>query len=317
MYEQGRLMFLYAETPVHAGSGSGVAGIDLPIQRERFTNLPILQPSGLKGALREFFENGKNLPPGHQDSEIFAIFGPDERKASENAGALCIEEARLLLFPVRSLKGVFAYTTCPIVLRRFYRDLEVLKHLGQDLIGSPAPNWSSLTTASIPEDQVWVIRSVGNSRCKVLSDSEKITLEEFTFTAVPREEVNSLAEWLDSKLSGVTLDLAARFAVVSDNTFKDFVEFSTEVITRTRIDDEKGTVVKGALWTEEHLPRESVLYCLLLSCKSLKSGVSGLGTANDVLNYVTNNTASALRPAYLWLGGNQTVGRGLVHVVFS
>ncbi|GFP30505.1 CRISPR-associated protein Cmr4 [Candidatus Hakubella thermalkaliphila] len=310
-------MFLYAETPVHAGSGSGVAGIDLPIQRERFTNLPILQPSGLKGALREFFENGKGLLPGHLDPEIFTIFGPDERKASENAGALCIEEARLLLFPVRSLKGVFAYTTCPIVLRRFYRDLEVLKHLGQDLIGSPLPDWLSLTTESIPDDQVWTIKPAEISECKILSHSEKITLEEFTFTAVPKGQVSSLAEWLDSKLSGVTLDLAARLAVMSDNTFRDFVEFSTEVITRTRIDDEKGTVVKGALWTEEHLPRESVLYCLLLSCKPLKSGVTGLSTADEVLNYITNNTTPALRPAYLWLGGNQTVGRGLVHVVFS
>lgn len=34
--------------------------------------------------------------------------------------------------------------------------------------------------------------------------------------------------------------------VISDDDFRDFTEMSTEVITRTRIDPDKGTVQNGA-----------------------------------------------------------------------
>ncbi len=40
---------------------------------------------------------------------------------------------------------------------------------------------------------------------------------------------------------------------------------STEVITRTKIDNETGTVEDGALFTEEYLPTDSVLYSLVFA----------------------------------------------------
>ena len=47
------LLFLYAETPVHAGADTGLGALDLPIQREVTTGLPIIKGESLKGALRE------------------------------------------------------------------------------------------------------------------------------------------------------------------------------------------------------------------------------------------------------------------------
>ncbi len=44
--------------------------------------------------------------------------------------------------------------------------------------------------------------------------------------------------------------------------FKNFVKMFTEVITRTKIDNIKGTVKDGALFTEEYLPAETVMYSL-------------------------------------------------------
>ena len=50
------------------------------------------------------------------------LFGPPTAGAGEFAGALSVSDARLLAFPVRSLKGVFAWVSCPAVLTRLQRD---------------------------------------------------------------------------------------------------------------------------------------------------------------------------------------------------
>mgnify|MGYP000669322062 CR=1 FL=1 len=37
MFQATNLLFIYVETPLHAGSGRGLGSVDLPIQRERIT----------------------------------------------------------------------------------------------------------------------------------------------------------------------------------------------------------------------------------------------------------------------------------------
>ncbi|MBO0794275.1 MAG: hypothetical protein J2P36_25460, partial [Ktedonobacteraceae bacterium] len=52
-----KTLYLYVETPLHAGVGSGLSSIDLPIQRERTTQYPMIQGSGIKGKLRSVAED--------------------------------------------------------------------------------------------------------------------------------------------------------------------------------------------------------------------------------------------------------------------
>jgi CRISPR type III-B/RAMP module RAMP protein Cmr4 len=84
-----------------------------------------------------------------------------------------------------------------------------------------------------------------------------------------------LPEWLKAKcfarrkLSTATgvIHLEKRLVILPENAFRDFVQLSTEVIARVRIDDTKKTVERGALWTEEHLPSETLLYATLFASK--------------------------------------------------
>jgi len=57
MYRKANIMFLIAETPMHAGSGDSLGIVDMPIQRERHTDFPKIEASSLKGSMREHFEN--------------------------------------------------------------------------------------------------------------------------------------------------------------------------------------------------------------------------------------------------------------------
>ncbi len=307
MYKKGTIAFLYTITPLHSGASTGVGAIDLPIQREVFTHLPVLQASGLKGALRDHFERTLELPPNHKDDRIFTVFGPDTAGASENAGALGVEEARLLLFPVRSLKGIFLYLTCPLVLARLLRDLEVLRSL--DFVPLDTARWSDLATESVPLDQVWL----GSDNAPAMVTDKLVILEECTYRASGNNAVRELSTWLARWLDAIALNLPARLALVSDDVFLDFCEFSTEVVTRNRIDQISGTVETGGLWVEEHLPRESVLYSLILATKPLRQNNGGLATAEEVLEFVAGKNA----PPYLWVGGDQTVGRGLTRMVWK
>jgi CRISPR-associated protein Cmr4 len=65
-------------------------------------------------------------------------------------------------------------------------------------------------------------------------------------------------------------------------------------------------VKDGALWYEETLPPESLLYVGLAANKARKQD-SKLATADDVLSTVTN---LFMDKPWLQIGGNETVGMG-------
>ena len=100
-----------------------------------------------------------------------------------------------------------------------------------------------------------------------------------------------------------------------DDDFTDFVTYTTDVITRTRIEPDSKTVVRGALWTEEHLPVDTVLYTpiratrIRMNAKDIPEVFQGSSEeqAQKVLKWLKDNIGDRIQ-----LGGDETVGRGLV-----
>lgn len=336
MYKVKTMLLFYAETPIHPGAGSGTGAIDLPIQREAFSDLPIFQSSGIKGALREYFEAQapgwpSRLPTGLQlASPIVDTFGPDTASASDHAGALAVGDAKVLVFPIRSLYGVFACLTCPLVLQRFRRDL--------DMVGASVTGWPS----SIPSPVGETIRVISQStegttprvpKSLIIAPQQgtggmKAVFNEFAFSASEDADTRAIAEFirdhcLPDAPEYVTWkqDFLGRFAIVPDDVFRDFTRLATEIVSRNRIDDEKGTVEEGALWTEEHLPSETVLYCPVLIADPLtdpKKRPKALADAQAVLTFLKNvgtyngRTFSGVHDRRIQIGGDQTLGRGIV-----
>ena len=116
---QAKLVLIHTLSPLHAGTGQGVGVIDLPIAREKATGIPFLPGSSIKGVFRDACPDDKKV----------AIFGPETANASDHAGSAHFSDARLLLLPVRSLAGTFAWVTSPLLLRRFLRDVNDSKDL--------------------------------------------------------------------------------------------------------------------------------------------------------------------------------------------
>jgi CRISPR-associated protein Cmr4 len=341
MYKKAGLLTFYAETPIHMGSGQSVSYVDLPIQRERHTSFPVLWASGIKGVIRNLA-----LRVWNDKDKINTIFGPDPDAASDFASCISITDAKILLYPVRSVKGVFAWITCPFVLKRFKEDL---KAIGVDF----KVNDHEIQIPEISDNKV----IIANNNLKI-QEKNIVALEEFLFEPEIKDDAKILAEKIKRFIpdNDLTNGLENHLAIVSDNVFKDFVNYAVEIRTRIRIDQAKGTVKEGALFSEELVPSESVFYSLVfitdpyfgikmdlyneLKSKkekkekpdwdAVKNRLKGSEDAKKkVLEKLKNawengyfvddeikNSLKFLDNSLPQLGGDETIGRGFVRVKF-
>jgi CRISPR-associated protein Cmr4 len=294
MFEARSMLFIYVETPLHAGTGRGLGAVDLPIQRERTTGYPIVQASSLKGRLRAAAKG--NLP----DNEWKAIFGPETNNASDHAGALSTGDARILFFPVRSLAGVFAWTTSVDALARFRREAQMVG-LSVDWELPAEPDRNTILVS-------------GNA----LIAGGSVVLEEFSFTpdTDQADKVRAIGQWLaDNALPQTGYDywkqaLPQKLCILPEDAFRDFVLYGTEVQTHIKLDPDKKTVQTNALWTTESLPVDTLLYAPLMATKSRASGVDLSG--RQVLEKV-----KGLGLVHTQLGGDETTGQGMVALRFA
>ncbi len=305
MITETTMLYLYVETSLHAGVGSGLSSIDMPIQRERATQYPMIQSTGIKGKLRAAIEWEREKLSEDKKNEVDILFGPPagNGQGSEHAGALIAGDARILLFPVRSLNGVFAYTTSCNVLARFLRDIE--RGQGDSTSGGNKPSWQ------IP-DQIKNKALVATT--SDIQANNTIVLEEFSFAAEASIQVDAIGTWLaDHTLPDPGVGdywrnkIKKSLVILPEDDFRDFTLHATEIITRIRINRGTKTVDNGALWTEEHLPPDTLLYTPIYATNARKKGATL--TASQVLTNVKSQNIN-----YLQLGGDETVGRGLVRV---
>ena len=286
---------IQALTNLHCGTGQGVGDIDLPTAKEPATQFPLIPGSTIKGVLRDFHSRSG----GTDDKRVQAAFGPrlDNPEAEGAASALMITDGRLLLLPVRAFAGVFAYVTCPLILRRFAQDLTYA--------GMTPP-------AKVPK--------IGQQEARVSSQSENLVngstllLEELDLPANDSDGdwkawCGFFAEKVFEKEWGESV-AAPRLALISDEVFSFLCETALPVSARIRLDEKTGTVARGALWYEESVPSEAVFFGILAATASYGNGNLPKLTSEDV------QTKFASGDHTLQFGGKATTGKGLCNLRF-
>jgi CRISPR-associated protein Cmr4 len=300
MYKSTQPLYFITESPLHAGSGNDLGYIDLPIQRERHTGYPKVESSGVKGAIRQAFEAVKEIDL----EKLQRVFGYDGDGLSDDvaekfgdkkdfAGALGFSDARTLLFPVKSLKGTFAWVTCHQVLAKFRTELKELCG-EEDLFTLPESTGVASTTLYLS------------------SNTHKIQLEEYIYSDLEvKKDITDIAKWmaenvLDQSLPYWQNKIKENLVVLPEDDFADFLKFSTEVHTRIKIDNETGTVKDGALFTEEYLSSETVMYSLAMFSPEFKKDGMQL---NEVRRFFNDH-----KPDYFQMGGNSSIGKGIIRL---
>lgn len=234
-----RLLFVHALTSIHPGTGQGVGTIDLPIARERATNLPYIPGSTLKGCLKAY---GLLKDDAARRDDFFG--------KSDQQGKLRISDARLLLLPVRSLGSTFVWATSPYLLRRFERDCR--------LLGATEP------PKKIPQPNESQAHMLDNAASITVGGHARLVLEDLDFE-IRNDQAKDWAEWIADRLFANAPDwrpeFLKRFAILSDSQMDYLSEFATEVNAHVSI--EGGTAKDKALWYEESLPAETVLVAII------------------------------------------------------
>jgi CRISPR-associated protein Cmr4 len=280
-----RLFFTHALAPLHAGTGQGVGVIDLPIAREKATGLPYLPGSSLKGTLRTACEDEKKRT---------AVFGPETKDGDLHAGAVHFSDQRLLLLPIRSLAGTFAWVTSPYVLRRFARELQDVN------LSMPA---------DLPPDPTTENQCVVADGCTLIVDDSAVYLEDLDLTAQREASAQAWADWIGRQIfddSAWQTFLTQRFCIVHDNVLTFLLTTATEITARIKLQEATKTVQQGGLWYEEALPTETILAGMLLAAPNGKTEYD----TDQIFEVIKACTGKPMQ-----LGGKATVGRGLCRVM--
>ena len=220
---------LEAISNLHVGSGEANEGVvDLLIQRDSVTGLPVVNSSSLKGAFREFFS--EQCPA----EELCHIFGnainevPGARnKREHNAGKYRFFEARILGLPVRCDKLPYVMVTCPSIIHDFNNTLNLLDSNRKMEI----PNWELDDSSAFVSNQ----------------NLQGLTMEELRLKA-------------KSGLNGgdfITRLLGENWAMVSDCNFKLLCDDRhLPILARNQLLFGKSQ----NLWYEQVLPRFTRMY---------------------------------------------------------
>lgn len=301
-----RFVVYQTVTPLHVGCGQDVGLVDLPVIRERVTGYPYVPGSGLRGALRDRF-------PAERRS---LFFGPEveEGEGLRHAGCLSVHDAKILLFPVRSDRGLFVWLTCPAVLARLAQDLEVF-----------APGLGELE----PPGQLRAVE-LGEEEAlapeELIAPGQALHLEEMAHRAADGEGATEARQALEAwgrafgEISGAE-GLGSRLVLVADPVFSYFVRFATVVEQHNRLSSAK-TVQPGALFSLEAVPPEAYLYGFIGSSASRWPQEEDFPeplTAEKALAEVVGELAdSGTDPArtVLHLGGHESTGLGVTRCLW-
>lgn len=290
MTQENCILGLYAQTSIHAGTGQDSGIIKLPIQREGHNGYPCVFGSAMKGALRAQAE----ISYGENDDKVTLTFGPasNGESANDHAGAVMISDARILLMPIRSLTSQFKWVTCPAVLIRYQQDAS---RFGID---------ASFKIPVVPdpkgdEEAVALVVKNGNE--------DSLFLEEYRFNTNEDDlsEIITELEKLMSSKADIQENLQKQLVIVSDDMFSHICQHATPVNAHIAIDSDTKVVKPGALWYEETLPPETLLYVGVSANASRHKDKKQ--TANEILD---NITGLFTETPWVQIGGNETVGMG-------
>jgi CRISPR-associated protein Cmr4 len=295
------LLYLYAESPVHAGGSGSLGALDLPVQREATTRYPVIWGQSLKGALRQAANDAGWEPPA-----LTAVFGSEVRSGEDDIGEprdrgttpgrLNVGDAQLVAMPVPTLQRTFAWVTSQLALTRLDRKYRQLP-AG---IADPLPIPATAPDRGAASSGGWV----GGGRS---SSSEVLGPCLVDLGHQPNEHLTKWATRLSEHLLGGAIDfgqladkLREDLLLVGSDIMPTLLSECTEFVARVQLSKDK-TVEHGPFYSE-YLPAETIL-AASLSLRDDDQAEAHIRRLRDLLDGKLHQ-----------IGGDETLGKGLVWV---
>jgi CRISPR-associated protein Cmr4 len=269
---QPNTYLLHALTNLHPGSeGTNTGIVDNLVQRDAVTGIPIIHASGMKGSLRELFEEVilKNATSNISQSDINFIFGPNSKSKEFTQGNYKFFQADLLSIPVRSNQRPYFNATSPEILRTFLREMEKFMN----------PNYKSWQKLLQP--LIDTLPALG--RPKYFGETHSnLSIDDASYE--PEGPIKSIEISNDHRIL-----LGENVVIFHHDDFKHICS-KLPVIARNKLLDGESK----NLWYEEFVPRESRFWFQILKPTGDSKLDDGLSKANNLFQ----------------VGGNASVGFG-------
>ena len=303
-YSLGDLVLIKAVSMLYPGLGRGGEVVDLPVQKDNL-GFPIIFSSSFKGALKStIWYRSKDL------SRL--LFGSEPEDTESYTSPIAVLDCFLLTIPARSLVGIYAYLTSPLLLERFNEYVKLV-----ETVGSRTSEEAENTIKNLRQILDKILEKSKNlSRNQSLSSNPKLLeAKDFNSRIVINENLY-LTYQQDENLEKLEKTLgieSGRLLVLHDDDALYAVERSLFRITRVRLERESKKVSAGP-WTEEYIPRGTLFYSILLYSKPYGKVEAKNTKASDIRSKLKSFLKETEH--YLIIGGNETIGRGIVKLIF-
>lgn len=290
-YEQAEPVLIRAVTNLHPGVGRTGEIVDLPVQKDNL-GYPIIYSSSLKGALKSAV--------WHYDSNLARVlFGPDPEEGEKFTSAMAVTDGFIVAFPVRSLEGIYAFATSPLLLKRFS---ELLK-----IVGNTCKCVEELSNKQIGKG-ICLTSNKAKDFFRIEGFNNRIIINEEIIVESETDQSKNIEDL--EKLFGIE---QGRLILLNDDDALRALERSLVRVTRIAVDRKTKRVKEGALWTEEYIPRDTIYATVFLYSKA--RNYEKISEKEDNLKDKFKGLLNIMRN-YLIIGGNETIGRGIVKLDF-
>ena len=271
-----------ALTNMHVGSGEIHYDIvDNKIQRSPITCVPVVHSSGIKGALRYFYEDKFPSRINDKNKEnIERLFGKGLDKDDDKSlpGHLVVFEANLLFLPLRASENVFYYATSPFVIKEYIYLYKTFCNKAADF---------SLLTNLLDKQKL------SENVPFVTFDNRTPEIEDFSTIVhglVNEQEKKFFYEHFKLNLNNV--------ALFNDDIFTIICQDAIPVVARNKI-DENGE--SENLFYEEVIPRRTRFAVVL-------------GKENDYLGNLYDEFTGLIQKDIIQIGGDYSIGLGFTKI---
>ena len=286
LYEHAKLLFIRALTSIHVGMGRTEGyHVDLPIQRDEF-GYPTIWASSLKGAVKANIS--VNQVKKYLGSE------PDEKETYPSS--ISITDAKLLMIPGRVLEGVWTYLTTTQLLENLEKYVNIYNEVNKT-------NPLNLS----------ILKPTGSAK---YTRPGKVFVNEYELEVDAKDTLPS--NFLDQSglksilPNEIVSNIASRgLLIVSEANNLGLNLVNKSILIQYRVRLKRGEkIVEIGPWSEEYLPMETVFVSLVL-CRRFNDKEKNITKSPmDVCKEFT----STLNGKSLYLGGKETIGRGLVKI---
>ncbi|MEM4455608.1 MAG: type III-B CRISPR module RAMP protein Cmr4 [Thermofilaceae archaeon] len=272
-YQLADLVLIEAVTHVHAGVGRAGGVVDLPVQRDEY-GYPCIYASSLKGALKTallwaLVKEKNDLTLARRAAE--ALLGPEPEPEESFESSVAVLDARLVAMPVRSLRGVYAYVTSPVLLSSFLEYsrlhsakgnlLKDVESLSKEAEGVDKGSESLLNDV---ESLLREAKEVDRGSCLCVGSKDQLVVSELNGESELHNKIILLEElWLDPKPTqngsalSKALGLDKPLLVLHDDEARHAIDRGLLRLTRVRLRRDTKTVEEGGLWSEEYVPAKT------------------------------------------------------------